>query len=236
MSAPDRCLQSEIPAFGQRGGGERSVGRLIDIARLEDSKVETEPMPHVVVPKFLFPDALDDILTDFPRVAEPRNHAIGRFEHGPSFGELLEELSDPEWVRILGEKLGVPELPELPFNTTVRGFSEASDGHIHTDHWSKVVTALIYPNQEWTAEGGRLRILRSATDIEDYATEIAPVDGTLLGFRRSSTSFHGHRRYVGPRRVIQISWLRRSPVARASQSLARLATHLAKRVGLHVDR
>lgn len=192
-------------------------------------------MPYLVVPEFLFLSTLGDVVRDFPRVTEPRNHSVGRLEYGQAFGELLEELADPEWIRILGEKLGVPDLAELPFNTTVRGFSQASDGHVHTDHWSKVVTALIYPNQEWTAEGGRLRILRSPTDLEDYVTEIPPVDGTLLGFRRSPRSLHGHRRFVGRRLVIQISWLRRSPLARASQSVARCGTHLAKRLGLHQD-
>lgn len=211
------------------------MSRQINVERLEAAKAETEPVPHLVVPGFLSPESLDGIISDFPRVAEPRNHAIGKFEHGPRFARLLEELADPGWVRIVGEKLGVPNLHELPCNTTVRGLSEASDGHVHTDHWSKVVTVLIYPNREWTAEGGRLRILRSPTDLEDYATEVAPVGGALIALRRSPTSFHGHGRYVGPRRVIQISWLRRSPLARLSQGVSRCATHLAKRLGLHPD-
>jgi hypothetical protein len=212
---------------------EKIASRLIDVARLEVSKAETEPVPHLLVPKFLCPDALESVVNDFPKVTEPRNHAIGKLEYGPAFAQLLEELAEPEWIQILGEKLGVPNLHDLPFNTTVRGFCEASDGHIHTDHWSKVVTVLIYPNQEWAAEGGRLRILRSPRDLDDYATEVAPVDGTLLAFRRSSRSFHGHKRYVGPRKLIQISWLRRSPLARVSQGISRYGTHLAKRLGLH---
>lgn len=211
------------------------VSELIDIANLEAAKAESEPVTYLVVPKFLRPTALEGIVMDFPKVTEPRNHAIGKLDYGPIFAELLAELAEPDWIRMLGEKLGVPELPELPFTTSVRGYCEASDGNIHTDHWSKVVTVLIYPNQEWTAEGGRLRILRSRTNLEDYATEIAPVDGTLLAFRRSAESFHGHRRYVGPRQLIQISWLRRSRLARAWQGLARYGTHLAKRTGLHSD-
>jgi hypothetical protein len=211
------------------------VSELVDIATLEVAKAENDPVPYLVVPRFLRPAALQGILDDFPQVTEPRNHSIGKLDYGPIFGKLVAELAEPEWIRILGEKLGVPELPELPFNTTVRGFCEASDGHIHTDHWSKVATVLIYPNQEWTEKGGRLRILRSGTDMEDYAAEIPPVDGTLLAFRRSPKSFHGHLRYVGPRKLIQISWLRRSPLARAWQGIARYGTHLAKRTGLHPD-
>ncbi|MCR9096643.1 MAG: 2OG-Fe(II) oxygenase [bacterium] len=208
---------------------------LIDIPALEGAKAETEPVPYLVVPKFLRPEALEGISNDFPHVTEPRNHAVGKLEYGPVFAELLEQLAEEEWIRILGAKLGVEDLHELPSNTTVRGLSEASDGNIHTDHWSKVVTVLIYPNTEWTAEGGRLRMLNSATDLDDYATEVVPADGTLLAFRRSPRSFHGHARYVGPRKLIQISWLRRSPLARASQGIARFGTHLSKRLGLHPD-
>jgi SM-20-related protein len=208
---------------------------LINIANLGVAKPETVPTPHLVVEKFLRPSALEGIVNDFPQLVEPRNHEVSDLEYGPIFGKLLEELADPEWVRILGEKLGVPELAELPFNTTVRGYCEGSDGHIHTDHWSKVVTVLIYPNQEWTAAGGCLRLLRSRTDLEDYVTEVTPSGGTLFAFRRSAKSLHGHHRYVGPRKLIQISWLRRNPLARAWQGISRTVTHLAKRTGLHPD-
>jgi len=211
------------------------VSELIDIENLEVAKAEAAPVRYLVVPKFLRPMALESIVNDFPKVTEPRNHSVAKLDYGPVFAKLLEELAEPDWIRMLGEKLGVPELPELPFNTTVRGYCEASDGHIHTDHWSKVVTVLIYPNQEWNAEGGRLRILRSRTNLEDYAAEIAPAHGTLVAFRRSSKSFHGHSRYVGPRKLIQINWLRRNPLARAWQGLSRYGTHFAKRTGLHPD-
>lgn len=209
---------------------------LIVIENLEAAKAETDPTPYLVVEKFLDPSTLGEITRDFPKVSEPRNHSLAKLDYGPAFEQLIDELAKPEWMRILGEKLGVPDLAELPFNVTIRGHCEASDGHIHTDHWSKVVTVLIYPNQEWTDAGGRLRILRSPTDLEDYVTEVAPVDGTMLAFRRSPTSFHGHHKYVGPRKLIQISWLRSSPLARAWQGFARYGTHLAKRLGIHPDK
>ena len=117
----------------------------------------------------------------------------------------------------------------------MRGRCERSDGNIHTDHWSKVVTVLIYPNEQWADAGGRLRLLRSADDLEDYAAEVSPIDGTLLAFRRSDRSYHGHARFDGERRIIQISWLRRSPFARSMQWLARRRTHWMKRLGLHPE-
>ena len=96
-----------------------------------------------------------------------------------------------------------------------------------------MVTALIYLNEDWSAPGGRLRFLRSPTDLEDYLVEMPPIAGTMLAFRRTPRSFHGHHKYVGPRRVIQLSWLHHNPFYRAWQGLARHLTHLAKRTGLH---
>lgn len=210
-------------------------GPLIDLAMLERAAPAAEPFPHIVVERFIRPAALETINADFPAVSQPRNHDVTRLDYGLTFGSLLAELADPAWMALLGEKLGVGALPELPFNTTVRAHCESSDGNIHTDHWSKVVTVLIYTNPTWTAAGGRLRVLRSGTDLEDYATEVVPAAGTMLAFRRTPRSFHGHHRHVGSRRLIQISWLRRNPFARIWQGLARSGTHLAKRAGLHPD-
>jgi len=208
---------------------------LLDLDRLADAKAESEPFHFLVVPNFLREEVLGDVIEDFPHVSGPRNHPVEGTEHGPAFTRLLEELDSAEFTRLLGAKLGVEELGDLPRNVTVRGYCERSDGHIHTDHWSKVVTALLYPNFEWTAAGGRLRLLRSAGNLDDYLTEVTPAGGTLLAFRRSSCSYHGHAPHEGERRLIQVSWLRRSRWAQALQAVARHKTHWLKRLGLHPD-
>jgi SM-20-related protein len=79
----------------------------------------------------------------------------------------------------------------------VRKFSAPSDGHIQPDHWSKIITLLVYLNPEWSQEGGRLRMLRCADNIENYTAEVAPLGGTVLAFRRSSRSWHGYKRFAG---------------------------------------
>ena len=79
----------------------------------------------------------------------------------------------------------------------MRKFCESSDGNIHTDHKSKVITVLVYFNTDWDEQAGQLRLLRSRTDIEDYAAEVPPAGGTLLAFRRTRNSWHGHKRFVG---------------------------------------
>ena len=84
---------------------------------------------------------------------------------------------------------------------TVRGECRASDGKIHTDSATKLITVLLYMNEKWDKDGGRLRILRNGTDLDDYVEEVPPHGGTLLVFRRSENSWHGHQPFDGPRRA-----------------------------------
>ncbi len=90
---------------------------------------------------------------------------------------------------------------------TVRGMCRISDGKIHTDSETKLITVLLYMNPRWGKDGGRLRLLRSATNIDDAAAEVPPTVGTLLIFKRSDRSFHGHLPYEGIRKVIQMNWV-----------------------------
>ena len=89
---------------------------------------------------------------------------------------------------------------------TVRGKCRRKDGKIHTDTESKIITVLLYMNPEWEKDGGRLRLLRSH-NIEDKIAEVPPLSGTLLAFRRSDNSFHGHTPFEGERKVIQMNWV-----------------------------
>jgi SM-20-related protein len=141
----------------------------------------------------------------------------------------MEELRGPTMARVLGEKFDM-ELASLPTTVTVRKFCERTDGNIHTDHKSKVITALLYFNERWEHEDGQLRLLRSKADIEDFAAQVPPLGGTLLVFRRTDHSWHGHTRFVGERRMVQINYLDQSPLAVAAQRISRFGTHFMKNV------
>jgi hypothetical protein len=82
-------------------------------------------------------------------------------------------------------------------------------GTIHTDSRSKIASALLYLNEDWTpGSAGSLRLLADGNDIESLLTpEIPPLYGTLVAFRRSENSFHGHLPFEGERRVVQFAWL-----------------------------
>ena len=119
---------------------------------------------------------------------------------------LIEALRSESMRQAFEAKFGVA-LDPRSLLVTMRGRCRRYDGQIHTDSESKVVTALVYLDDDWRADGGRLRLLRSADDIEDVVAEVPPGPGTLVAFRRSDNSFHGHKPYEGVRRVVMLNWM-----------------------------
>ena len=109
---------------------------------------------------------------------------------------------------------------------TVRGRSDGKDGRIHTDSATKIITLLLYLNPGWERPDGRLRLLRGADDLDDYAPEVAPLAGTMVAFRRSDRSFHGHRPHVGERRMLQLNWVTEPAVVRRELSRHRWSARL----------
>ncbi len=199
----------------------------IDLEAFRNTELIKDPYDYVVVSDFLKPDALDAIYTDYPVINRHGSYPISEVDHGPSFTALLEELESEPVARAFGEKFDI-DLTGRPTMITVRGHCRAKDGRIHSDSKDKLITVLIYLNTDWENLNGRLRILRSANDIEDYAAEVPPQAGTLLAFLRSDHSFHGHTTYVGERRVIQLNWVLDDDVVDREHTRHRRSARLKK--------
>jgi hypothetical protein len=73
-------------------------------------------------------------------------------------------------------------------------------------------------------------MLRSPSNLEDYTAEVKPMGGTLLAFRRTDHSWHGHKQFVGERRMLQYNFLAAGRLPRMMQKLSRVTTHFGKRV------
>jgi SM-20-related protein len=179
---------------------------ILDLDRLRAVPLNREPFDFVLVPAFLRQDRLAAILADFPPIAGHGSYPAGGLCCGPAFARLLAELEDAPLRRAIEEKFAI-DLRGRPTMVTLRGHSDGKDGRIHTDSATKLITLLLYLNPVWEHEGGRLRLLRRADELEDYAVEVAPLAGTMLAFRRGANSFHGHRPHRGQRRVLQLNWL-----------------------------
>ena len=202
---------------------------LLNLDTVNTAQLQTVPFDYMVVPGCIDTDALARVNRDYPAIKTAANHSLENLTYGASFESLMEELRGPALASVLGEKFNL-ELAPLPTTVTVRKFCERTDGNIHTDHKSKIITVLVYFNEQWEHEEGQLRLLRSKDDIENCAAQVAPLGGTLLAFRRTDHSWHGHTRFVGERRMVQINYLDQSPLAVIAQRVSRFGTHFMKNV------
>jgi hypothetical protein len=178
----------------------------LDLDAFRATRLIREPFDYLIVPGFIRPEARAAINADYPRIEEPGSFPAGGLTFGPAFHSLLHALTGPELRGAFEEKFRI-DLTGRPATVTVRGRCGTRDGHIHTDAASKLLTVLIYMNPRWEEPGGRLRLLRSSDDLDDVLVEVPPTEGTLVAFRRSDNSFHGHKPFVGPRRVVQLNWV-----------------------------
>jgi SM-20-related protein len=194
--------------------------KYLRLAALRATPLIREPFPYLIVEGFVGPAALAAINADYPKVSSSGSFPADELSFGPTFQSLLDELESEEFRAAFEEKFAI-DLSGRPTVTTVRGRCDASDGRIHTDSKSKIITVLIYMNESWGDAGGRLRLLRSADDLNDIIVEVPPVAGTLLAFKRSDNSWHGHEPFVGERRVIQFNWL----TSQGNRQIAMLRHH-----------
>jgi len=180
---------------------------ILDLDAITAAPTAQSPYPHFSLGGALKPESIPSLMADFPAIAAPGFFPIDDVPVTGAFAALLQDLQDPAFSKAVGAKLGL-DLAAHPTLITVRKWSASGDGRIHTDSTSKLATLLVYLNEAWTDTGeGRLRVLRSDKDFNDYTSEISPVVGSVFGFRRAANSWHGHLPFTGERRVVQITWL-----------------------------
>ncbi|MGH7002479.1 MAG: 2OG-Fe(II) oxygenase [Alphaproteobacteria bacterium] len=179
---------------------------MLDLDRFGAAPISHAPFDHVIVPGFIRPDALPALNADFPPIAKGGSYPPEVLRYGPAFAALIEEIEGEAMRKAFEAKFDIA-LEGKPVMITVRGHTRAKDGRIHTDSKTKLLTALLYFNDDWGAEGGRLRLLRSNGNLDDYAAEVPPDKGTLLAFRCTENAWHGHKPFIGPRRTIQVNWV-----------------------------
>lgn len=180
---------------------------LINLSAVRDAQPSRDPYNFLLASKFLKEDAVDDLRRDFPEINKPGYLTVDEVKLHGRFKQLIDELEGPELTEELSRKFG-QDLHAYPRLTTIMKRSQPKYGSIHTDGPSKVMTMLVYMNDDWGSDdGGRLRVLYDGKNYEPYAVEVPPVMGTVFGFLRSDNSWHGHRPFSGERKVVQIAWV-----------------------------
>ena len=178
---------------------------MLNFDALRRSALSHDPFDHVVVDDFLPAIAAPAVATDFPTIHATGSFPLSELSYGPAFAELMGELNGPEFESSLGDLFGL-DLSKYVRVITIRGRVGAHDGGVHTDAKWKIISVLLYLNQQWRDQGGRLRLLRDE-DVNHAAVEVVPKWGTLLAFRRADNSWHGHLPAEGERRVVQVNWV-----------------------------
>lgn len=189
----------------------------IDIPKFAATPLERDPYEHLVVDGFVRQERVKAIQSDYPKVGKPGSWPLPTVNVHGAFKTLIEDMQSDAFRAAIEAKFDI-DLTGRPTMFTVRDWCRATDGKIHTDSKTKIITVLVYLNDEsWGAEGGRLRVLRSGTDLDDYVAEVSPNGGTLLAFRRSDNSWHGHEPFEGQRRTLQMNWVIDENVVRREQ-------------------
>lgn len=178
----------------------------LNLEKLLEADVATEPYSFTVVSGFLSPDSLRLINDTYPNIEKGGSYPLESLNDHMIIKEVIDELDGPDFQKAIEQKFDV-DLTDRPKMYSLRGYTRSKDGRIHTDSKDKIITVLLYLNENWNQEGGRLRILNNGTDVDDYVTEVAPDNGTLLVFKRSDNSWHGHHPFEGQRRSLQMNWM-----------------------------
>ena len=194
----------------------------IDLEALKAMPVTQEPYPYLIVPGFVKAEAVAAIEADYPKVEVPGSLPLASLKYGENFKRFMNDIQGPEMTAIIARKFGI-DLAGRPTTVTVRGRCRATDGQIHTDSKTKLITVLIYMNGTWEQPGGRLRLLRSSDNLNDAFAEVPPEQGTLLAFRNQPNAWHGHESFEGERRAIQLNWVRDAGVVWREQIRHRIS-------------
>lgn len=187
--------------------------RYLDLEAFQRTPLVSDPFPYLVVPGFIPGPVREALADDYPDIREPGSFPIADLSFGPAFGSFVGELESPALSAAFAQKFGI-DLASRPTMITARGQARPADGRIHADSATKLITVLIYMNESWEAPGGRLRLLRSRDSLEDVIAEVPPAAGTMLAFKVTPHSWHGHAPVSGPRRVVQLNWVESARVVR----------------------
>lgn len=122
------------------------------------------------------------------RIAEERiTSELGHLSN--IWQQLIEELWTDSYREALTEMSGV-ELKNCPMDIGFRRYKSGHKHHPHTDEPNKVLTHLLFFNQQWSVDwGGCLRILKDSQPESSFQ-DILPLNNSSVVIVRSNNSWH----------------------------------------------
>jgi len=202
---------------------------MLEFERVNAAQIAGEPFPFAIIPRVVAEQFRAPIDADYPAISRYGSFPLAALSYGPAFAELIADLTGETMRAIVERKFGI-DLSGRPVMVTVRGRCTARDGNIHADSATKLITMLLYTNRAHECASARLRILRSSTNLDDYAAEVPPEESTLVIFRNGPRAWHGFAPFHGQRRVIQVNWVRDASVVAREQARHRLSAFFKRLV------
>lgn len=182
---------------------------MIDFNKLQSVEVDKTHYPFFTLDNCLIDNPSSTALArDFPDIESGGSIPPSSIDLEESIKKLISDLESQEMKTILEEKLNV-DLSNSEIVTTLRGYSRKKDGKIHTDSKSKIITLLLYLNESWEYETGKLRMLKNGENLDDFIKEIPATLGSVVAFKVTENCFHGFLPFEGKRQSIQMNYVYR---------------------------
>ena len=182
---------------------------MIDFNKLQSVEVDKTHYPFFALDNCLIDNPSSTALArDFPDIESGGSIPPSSIDLEESIKKLISDLESQEMKTILEEKLNV-DLSNAEIVTTLRGYSRKKDGKIHTDSKSKIITLLLYLNESWEYETGKLRMLKNGENLDDFIKEIPATLGSVVAFKVTENCFHGFLAFEGKRQSIQMNYVYR---------------------------
>lgn len=178
----------------------------IDLNKIATTPLIHEPFPHLIIPNFISETSLPILVNKYPKTPSTGSYSCDNLEISPIFKEFIDEMKSDQLRSLMEQKFSL-NLTDKPIYMTARGQCHPKDGKIHHDNYYKFLTLLLYMNPVWESKEGRLRLLNNRHDLNNIVTEIPPLAGTLVIFKVTHNSWHGHTSYSGPRQVLQMNYI-----------------------------
>ena len=208
---------------------------MLDLTRIRNAPVKVEPYPYFTVEGALAADQAEMIASAFPHIDRPGAIDVEQTQYGAPFAALLDELRSEPFRKLIADKFDV-DLEGRDIVINVRGQVRLTDGNIHTDTPSKLVTILLYFNEPGEVDETGLRILKNGRDLDDYVEEMPPTLGTMVAFKVTPNCWHGHKPVAGKRLSLQLNYLSGIKTIGKHQLAHRLVGRLKRKVSHLLER
>ena len=186
---------------------------MLNFELIKKAEINSDFYPFFTIQDvFLNKEDHKKIATDFPNINKGGSFPSEAVSYGESIQALIDCLEGDRMRSILENKFQV-DLKDKPVVSTFRGYSRIKDGKIHSDSKTKIITVLLYLNENWDASSGLLRMLKEKDNIENYITEIPPSMGSMVAFKVTNNCWHGFIPFEGKRCSIQLNYLYREALS-----------------------